>query len=503
MWREGAERIAATEGLESGGVDTIARHEVSDARREARDLPRRYQMMRAFLDHTKCPPSDVKGITCSSGTGQEGFFTLGDLRLYGRTAHGRTSPLYQDDLPRLDSFVSRSHGSVTLPFNPTELIDNLRLEKYVSAVSSEISYIADSTSTLRRIYYALRPLLPVPVRRILQRIALRDWEAIPFPAWPLDTTVEDFIEQLWVLVLEASGEKQIPFIWYWPKGFLSCAIMTHDVETAEGQDFCETLLELEREYGIRSAFELVPEVRYEVSEQVLGAIRRAGGEVCLHGLSHDGRLFSSEQIFRSRVTAINRYAEKWGAKGFRSPVMYRNQAWYDGFNFSYDMSVPNVAHLDPQRGGCCSIFPYFIGDIVELPLTTIQDYPLYNILRCDPLAMWTAQMDAIIAKYGLVSFIIHPDYTVEPKTQALYRELLRLIRRNGEEKHMWLALPGEVDTWWRQRNSMTLVRQSGTWQVRGIGASQAAVAYARLENGRLTYVLPDGSTETAQTPQRS
>src|SRR5207245_4018347 len=128
--------------------------------------------------------------------------------------------------------------------------------------------------------------------------------------------------------------------------------------------------------------------------------------------NHDGRLFSSEHVFRSRVPAINRHAEKWGAKGFRSPIMYRNQAWYSAFTFSYDMSVPNVAHLDPQRGGCCSIFPYFIGDIVELPLTTIQDYPLYNILRYDPLAMWTTQMDSIIAKHGLVSFIIPPDYTM-------------------------------------------------------------------------------------------
>ena len=390
---------------------------------------------------------------------------------------------------------------MTLPFNPTELIDNLRLEKYVSAVNSEISYVADNTSALRRAYYALRPLFPVPVRRILQRIALQDWAKIPFPAWPLDTTVEDFIARLWVLVLEASGEEQIPFIWYWPKGFHACAIMTHDVETAEGQDFCETILALEHEYGIRSAFELVPEVRYEISEQLVRAIHRAGGEVCIHGLNHDGRLFSSEQVFRSRVNAINRHAEKWGARGFRSPIMYRNQAWYDGFNFSYDMSVPNVAHLDPQRGGCCSIFPYFIGDIVELPLTTTQDYPLYNILRSDPLAMWTTQMDAIIAKHGLVSFIIHPDYTMAPRTQALYRELLKLIRKNGEDKNMWLALPGEVDTWWRQRNSMTLARHNGRWQVRGAGADQAAVAYARLENGRLTYVLPNGSTKTVQSPQ--
>ena len=37
--------------------------------------------------------------------------------------------------------------------------------------------------------------------------------------------------------------------------------------------------------------------------------------------------------------------------------MYRNQDWYDVFEFSYDMSVPNVAHLDPMRGGCCTVMP--------------------------------------------------------------------------------------------------------------------------------------------------
>ena len=47
--------------------------------------------------------------------------------------------------------------------------------------------------------------------------------------------------------------------------------------------------------------------------------------------------------------------------------MYRNQEWYDVFEFSYDMSVPNVAHLEPMRGGCCTVMPYFIGKIVELP----------------------------------------------------------------------------------------------------------------------------------------
>ena len=61
--------------------------------------------------------------------------------------------------------------------------------------------------------------------------------------------------------------------------------------------------------------------------------------------------------------------------------MYREQQWFDAFDFSYDMSVPNVAHLEPQRGGCCTVMPYFVGDLLELPLTTVQDYSLFHILN--------------------------------------------------------------------------------------------------------------------------
>ena len=106
-----------------------------------------------------------------------------------------------------------------------------------------------------------------------------------------------------------------------------------------------------------------------------------------------------------------------GRDGVPAPIMYRNQDWYDGFAFWYDMSVPNVAHLDPQRGGCCTIFPYFIGDIVELPLTTTQDYPLYNILRVDALDFWVKQLKMIVSRHGLASFIIHPDYTMDSRSK--------------------------------------------------------------------------------------
>ena len=445
-------------------------------------------MMRAFLAHTKCPPSSVERFTPPATSGPAGFFEFAGLRLYGRVSAGSVSPTWSEDLPTIDSDVSVTSTSVTLPFNPTEIIDGLRLEKYVTAVNSQISYISGGTSRSRRLYYALRPLLPVAVRRILQRVVLQDWATIPFPTWPVDTTVEDLINRLWVLALKASGEECLPFIWYWPKGFDACAIMTHDVETAAGQELCYKILELEREHGIRSSFELVPEVRYKISDSVVNAIRDAGCEICIHGLNHDGRLFSSEQEFRTRARKINQYADKLGANGFRSPVMYRNPSWYDAFQFSYDMSVPNVAHLDPQRGGCCTVLPFFIGDIVELPLTTSQDYTIYNILGTNALELWRQQMDTIVEKHGLVSFLVHPDYTVGRERQAQYGELLGLIKRFSAQRKLWMALPGDVDRWWRQRDNMMLSRIGGKWTIRGDGSDRAVIAYARMENETVRFV---------------
>jgi len=450
----------------------------------------------AFFELTKCPPSCVPTVTSSARNEAEGFFRLGGLQLYGCMDGVSTPPNGAERSLNIDSLFAVKNGSIVLPFNPTEVIENLRREKYVSTASTQISYIANTKSLPRRIYYAIRPLMPVKVRRHLQRMALQDWSKITFPSWPVDTTVENLVEVLWRLSLEAVGGGEIPFIWYWPESYESCAIMTHDVETGEGQDFCGRMLEIEREHGIRSAFEVVPEVRYVVSQQVLEMIRRGGCEVCVHGLNHDGRLFSSEELFRSRAKAINQYAKDWGAKGFRSPVMYRNLDWYDAFCFSYDMSVPNVAHLDPQRGGCCTVFPYFVGDVLELPLTTIQDYPLYNILRIDPMEMWSKQMETIAARNGLMSFIIHPDYTIEKDKQALYGQLLKMIRRFGEERNAWLALPGEVDTWWRERATMRLELEKGTWVVRGKGSERASVAYAAIKNGRVTVVPPERKSNT-------
>ena len=143
-------------------------------------------------------------------------------------------------------------------------------------------------------------------------------------------------------------------------------------------------------------------------------LRRRGFEVNLHDLNHDGYLFHNRAQFLERAQEINRYAREFECGGFRSGAMYREQQWYDAFEFSYDMSVPNAAHLEPQRGGCCTVMPYFVGKILELPLTTVQDYSLFHILGDYSISLWQEQIGAIREQHGLITFMAHPDYLTDP-----------------------------------------------------------------------------------------
>jgi hypothetical protein len=159
------------------------------------------------------------------------------------------------------------------------------------------------------------------------------------------------------------------------------------------------------------------------------------------------------------------------------------------------MSIPNVAPMDPQRGGCCTVRPYFIGKILEIPLTTVQDYTLFYILQERTIDLWKQQIEMILAKNGLVSFIVHPDYIQESDTLAVYRQLLAHLAELREQKNLWFALPGEIDTWWRARNRMSVVPDGEGWRIEGEGAERAMLAFATLVDGKVVYKLEPGKSD--------
>ncbi|MGO9970858.1 MAG: hypothetical protein ACLPY2_26665 [Bryobacteraceae bacterium] len=442
-------------------------------------------MNKAFLDYYRCPEryADFQALNDGADGRHLGYFRFGGHLCYGASTVAEGAAAASDSLPDVLSGVEIGGSTCFLPFNLTDVITNLRQERYVTRIGRASAF----KRLTRSAYYLARPCLTVPVRRHLQRLWLKGWDSKPFPRWPVDRTVDQLFEFVMTLSLKARKTLRIPFIWFWPEGKKSCAIVTHDVETGAGLKFCDTLMDIDDSFGIKSSFQLIPGARYTVSTDTLEAIRGRGFEINVHDFKHDGRLFEELTQFQEQARQINAHTEKFDSKGFRSGSLYRNLDWYGAFRFSYDMSVPNVGHLDPQPGGCCTVMPFYIGEILELPLTTIQDYSLFNILNVYSIALWEQQIDVIRRHHGLISFNVHPDYLKTPRERGTYEALLRSLASLRSEADVWIPLPKEVDTWWRQRSQMSMVPDGGNWRIEGAGAEHATVAYASLVGNDIVY----------------
>ena len=372
------------------------------------------------------------------------------------------------------------------PTDPTQVIDNLRLERYFRHRNRD--------RIVRSVYYLFRPILPVSIRNSIHR-AVFGVRRHKFPKWPLDCSVEDALQSWMKSAIQASGLSEIPFIWFWPEGHQAALMMTHDVEEEAGVAQCRMLMDLDESFNLAAAFQVVPEGRYGEVEELIREIRTRGCEVNLHDLDHDGRLYEDLDRFKRRAEKINFYVENYGTKGFRAGSMHRNQEWFSFLKIQYDMSVPNVGHLEPQGGGCCTVMPYFVGNVLELPLTTVQDHSLFYILKAQSIDLWKQQIEMICSHHGLISFIVHPDYLMDGKERRMYCELLQHISNLRAELPIWAALPDDVNTWWRRRAQMQLVQTSTGWTIEGEGSERARVAYAQIVDGRLSYRIDDKPIE--------
>lgn len=420
--------------------------------------------------------------------GPEGFFRFGpDVVCYGQSVVPTQSVVGEGNLLDASRYVGRYRDSVVIPFDLKQVLENLRYERYATPAGWQ-SWILQSW--VKDIYYGLRPIFPIWFRERLQRIYLSGWNDIRFPNWPVDLSADRLVERALVLGMRMTSCDRLPFIWFWPHGHKACAVVTHDVENSGGRDFCDKLMDIDDAFGFKASFQVVPERRYEVPRSFLQLIRDRGFEIGVHGLNHDGNLFQNRQSFLKSAAKINEYAREYGARGFRSPILYRNVDWFRELNFSYDMSVPNVARLEAQRGGCCTALPYFLpGGMLELPLTLTEDYSLFHILKDYSTRLWSEQIDRILEANGLINILVHPDYVATGAAQRIYKELLEILSRKRSEQKVWTALPRDVDTWWRKRSQMSLVPSGSKWKIEGPGSEQAIVAFACLDGDKLVYEM--------------
>ena len=233
--------------------------------------------------------------------------------------------------------------------------------------------------------------------------------------------------------------------------------------------------------------------RYSVDAEFLNRLVNGGFEVGIHGFKHDGKLFNLKKIFDERMKKIEKYVREWGAVGFRSPATHRNPDWMMNIPFEYDSSFPDTDPYEPQPGGCLSIFPFFMGNVVELPITLAQDHTLFQILGHKDISIWKQKIDWIEKMNGMALVIVHPDYIGSNgggRKQGrysikYYEELLRYVRKKD---HYWHALPREVAEWWRRRDASEIrLDGNGEPYIEGPAARDGVITWIKLVNDEVMF----------------
>jgi hypothetical protein len=303
------------------------------------------------------------------------------------------------------------------------------------------------------IYYQIKPFLPRILTRLLRQLQAR-LDPSPFLLhWPIEERYVLFQWELIRCLLLMSGRSSIDFVRFWPQDKRFALILTHDAETASGQAHVRAVADLEESMGFRSLFNFVPE-RYEIDSGLLHELQARGFEVGVHGLHHDGKLYSSRPIFENRARSINHYLEDFQAAGFRSPCTMRQPEWMQTLAMQYDLSFFDTDPYEPIPGGTMSIWPFMLGNFVEMPYTLVQDYTLIKVLKQSKPRVWLEKVDFIRRYHGMALINTHPDYLRDKTVWAVYRDFLTAMR--DLENDWWHSLPKEAAAWWRKRQSAPL-----------------------------------------------
>lgn len=292
---------------------------------------------------------------------------------------------------------------------------------------------------LMKLYYLVKPILPWRLR-----IGLRRWRAerrrrIFSDVWPIDP-----------------GSASVPRNWPgWPDGKRFGLILTHDVEGKRGFERVPRLVELTQKYGFRSCFNFVPVGEYQLTPAMLDLLDRSGFEAGVHGLEHDGKLYSSPKQFAANAAQIREIMDRWGTVGFRSPLMQHRLGWVHELGAEYDCSTFDVDPFEPEPDGMRTIFPFWVPapgnrGFLELPYTLIQDFNLFKVLGEESIDVWKRKLDWLAEHGGMALINTHPDYMCmngKPRRDeypaSRYEEFLSYVRDNYADQ-FWHGLPRDL-----------------------------------------------------------
>lgn len=273
--------------------------------------------------------------------------------------------------------------------------------------------------------------IPPRLRRSLARFSLFRRRPAPFPRCPFEPSVD--------AVRWARGER-----FRWPAGRRYVVLLTHDVDTERGLALIPTFAELERALGVRSSF-FVCSHHYPLDIELLSRLESEGFEVASHGYNHDNRIaFLSQREREARLRKIvGRFRPEVPLLGFRSPSLGRTPDLFQSLagQFIYDSSVPDV-DLE-GGGGCATVLPYYIGKLLEIPITLpMESSLLYLEVRPREIfERWKEKLAWIQRVGGVATAVLHtePQLGGHPELRGLYAEWIACLGSDA-----WITTPREL-----------------------------------------------------------
>ncbi|MFH0752666.1 MAG: hypothetical protein V1914_03665 [archaeon] len=325
-------------------------------------------------------------------------------------------------------------------------IDHLLFERYLKKKKSFLANLPFNYTAI-----------PPKIRTRMFDVFLKFKKDPGFPKWPTDFTVEK-LRREW---LKKQGK--VSYLGFWPSGYEGAVCLTHDCDTESSFKAIKRVREIEKEYGFKSCWNFVPH-KYKINFEMLKWLEKEGCEIGIHGFDHTGKIaYEDRQTIKKKLDYVKEKFKEFEIKGFRSALLQRNEEFLRQLqhHFDYDSSVPDTDIYSPKafRNGACTAFPFFIGKMIELPLTMPQDWRLIRMKLSTEKMMevWKVKINDILRVNGMININMHPDDFISGNEKYLkvYEELIKEI---SERKKLWKALPKEIAEWWRERDQAEIVK---------------------------------------------
>ncbi len=279
----------------------------------------------------------------------------------------------------------------------------------------------------------------IPYRIFLNKLALAvtPQKKSHFPSWPIEITVE-FLRWLMRACYErlysAVIKKKI-----WEKGKY-CVVFSHDVDTLDGFRNIPLFLPIEKERGIVSTWNIVGHY-YPIDTALLTHLLASGHEIGLHDFNHDNKTpFLPLSEIRARFDACLTFIKKYSVTGYRSSSLLTSEKLFDVLPnfFAYDSSVADTENSIPgsTARGCCSVFPYRKGRMLEIPLTVPMDSTLifYRYTPQEIYNLWVKKISFIRRVSGLAVITTHTEshFSGNQEMLRIYGKIIDYIRSDKD-----------------------------------------------------------------------